>query len=99
MQRRAFLAYTAFTDASRLIDSRAWDGSDLFIVWPLPRFRFVTDRVRDLICSEEFTGVVLLDANELKWPAGVTPVISPGRLSYWFAEESARRIGGPLGIA
>ncbi len=93
------LSYTAFTDASHLIDPRAWDGSDCFIVWPLPRYHFVTDRVRDLICSEEFTGVSLLDANELKWPAGVIPALSPGRLSYWFSEEAARRIGGPLGIA
>jgi hypothetical protein len=93
------LVYSSFTDASRLIDPRAWDGSDCFIVWPLPRYFFVTDRVRSLICSEEFTGVSLVNVRDLKKPAGVISELSPGRLSYWFPAEAAQRIGGPLGIA
>jgi uncharacterized protein CXXCG len=92
------LVYTDFTDASRLIDLRAWDGSDCFILWPLPRYFFVTDRARNVIESEEFTGVSFTDVNDLKKPSGVIAGFSPGRLSYWLSQEAARRIGGPLGI-
>ncbi len=36
--------YTIATP-SRLIDDASWDGSDLFIVWPLPRYPFASDRL------------------------------------------------------
>jgi hypothetical protein len=35
-----FLRYTDLRDAEKLIDVTQWDGSDFFMVWPLPRFVF-----------------------------------------------------------
>ena len=35
----------AIAEASRLIDPAAWDGSDFFIVWPLPGYQFASDPV------------------------------------------------------
>jgi len=62
----------------------------------LPGFYFVTDRLAKVIRSEEFTGVSMTDVSEIKTH---TSELSPGRLSYWFDADAARRIGGPLGIA
>jgi len=90
------LVYSTFTDPTRLINRASWDGSDIFIVWPLPGFYFVTDRLAKVIRSEEFTGVSMTDVSEIKTH---TSELSPGRLSYWFDADAARRIGGPLGIA
>lgn len=46
--------YSAPTDVSRLIVRSEWDGSDIFLVWPLPRFIFVTHRIVRLITSRGF---------------------------------------------
>jgi hypothetical protein len=89
------LVYTSVTNPSQLFDTEAWDGSDVFMVWPLPRFIFATDRVAQLIMSEEFTGVELTELSELRVSSHE---LTPGRLSYWFPRQKAHRIGGPLGI-
>jgi hypothetical protein len=46
------LIYTSFTDASRLVDEKQWDGSDIFMVWPLPKFVMVANSVAELIRAE-----------------------------------------------
>ena len=38
----------AIAEPSRLIDPASWDGSDLFIVWPLPLFRFASERLANI---------------------------------------------------
>jgi hypothetical protein len=43
------LRYTGLTDAAQLIDESKWDGSDFFMVWPMPKFVFVTERVVTVI--------------------------------------------------
>jgi hypothetical protein len=90
------LVYSSFTDPSRLVDKRQWDGSDVFVVWPLPKFVFVTRRVAQLIKAHELTGVSLEVPEQLR-PSGST--ISPGRLSYRMPEARARELGEHLGIA
>ena len=40
-----------------MLDERAWDGSDLFIVWPYPRFIFASDRMKRLVERLKLTGV------------------------------------------
>jgi hypothetical protein len=39
-----------------LIDPAAWDGSDLFIVWPLPLFRFAGERLANILREEKLPG-------------------------------------------
>jgi hypothetical protein len=82
-------------DPSRLIDEAAWDGSDIFMVWPLPKFRFVSERTVDLIRSKKITGVAIVPAGEAINPSST---FGPGRLSWRMPEERARQIGEPLGI-
>jgi len=92
------LIYTRFSRADRLIDHASLDGSDVFIVWPMPRYYFVTDKVKDIIASEEFTGIAFTEYRDLVYPPGIVGGFNPGRLSYWFPPDVARRIGEPLGI-
>jgi len=87
--------YSAASNPARLIDVSQWDGSDFFIVWPLPNFIFVTDRVARAIRDNGFSGVVLKSPSDLCFSCGG---FSPGRLSYSMPEERARELGGSLGI-
>jgi hypothetical protein len=90
--------YSDFTNASRLIDEKQWDGSDFFIVWPLPRYIFVADRVARFIRAQKLAGARLQRLDTLKKHPGVIPGIRPGGLSYVMPEPCAREIGEPLGI-
>lgn len=89
------LVYSTFDDPSELIEASQWDGSDVFMVWPLPRYAFVTSRVSDLIRYHGLTGVDLEPVSDLR-ASGET--LTPGRLSRWMPEHRAREIGLPLGI-
>jgi hypothetical protein len=86
----------AIAEPSRLIDPSSWDGSDLFIVWPLPRFPFASDRLANILREERITGVKLIPAVDipLKRGNGATP----GRLLNWMPASRARALGDPLGI-
>jgi hypothetical protein len=86
----------AIAEPSRLIDTASWDGSDLFIVWPLPRFPFASDRLANILREERITGVKLISALDipLKRGNGATP----GRLLDWMPASRAHALGAPLGI-
>ena len=89
------LKYSGFDNPSKIIDTSLWDGSDFFMVWPLPKFIFVTERVVSFIKKEKLTGCQLIPVDKL-------PIselgLGPGRLSHWMPEERARVLGEPLGI-
>jgi hypothetical protein len=86
--------YSGCSNPNALIKESQWDGSDFFMVWPLPRFIFVTDRVVQTISNNNLTGVVLRQQKEL----GISDGYSPGRLSYWMPKKRAHELGAPLGI-
>jgi hypothetical protein len=85
------LVYTSFTDVRHLIEATQWDGSDVFMVWPLPRFVFVSNRLADLLRRWEVTGLQICAAESL---AARTGSLSPGRLSDWMPDAIARNIPG-----
>ncbi len=87
-------SYSCFTDPTRLIDDSQWDGSDFFMVWPLPKFIFVTQRVAQTIRRTKLQGAHLKHLSKLKCKSR----LGPGRLSYWMPEARARELGEPLGI-
>jgi hypothetical protein len=91
------LVYSGYTDPTKLIDPARWDGSDFFMVWPLPRFIFVTQRVRDFVKRMKLKGVKMVTLAELP-PKTIMGGLGPGRLSMWMPEERARQLGEPLGI-
>jgi len=90
------LIYSGFDKPEYLIDEKQWDGSDIFMVWPLPKFIFITEKVANLIKKEQLIGVQILSLNELAEYSGGN--LSPGKLSRWMPEEKAKELGKPLGI-
>lgn len=78
-------------DPSRLIDPSSWDGSDFFMVWPLPRYRFASDRLAQIIRRNKLSGVKLIPAAELPMKPGAK--LGPGTLETWMPEDRARELG------
>jgi hypothetical protein len=90
--------YSAWTNPERLIAPSQWDGSDFFMVWPLPMDIFVTEHVAQVIGEKRLSGGVLEPFEDITFPLEVVPKLSPGRLSYHMPEPRARELGEPLGI-
>jgi hypothetical protein len=86
----------AIAEPSRLIDPASWDGSDLFIVWPLPLFRFVSDRLANILRDERIAGAKLVPAPEISFKRG--NLATPGRLLNWMPASRAHALGDKLGI-
>jgi hypothetical protein len=82
--------YSTFTRPEKLIDQSRWDGSDFFIVWPLPRFIFMSQRARDVIVKHRLSGAAIESVGNLK--SGLVSSISPGKLEYWFPPEKVEKI-------
>jgi hypothetical protein len=90
-----YMKYSALCDPNRLFDSTAWDGSDVFMIWPLPKFIFVTKKVVDLFSRLKVKGAAFIPIGSIN--AGGNG-FCPGRLSHHFPNHVALRIGKPLGI-
>ena len=91
-----FQTYTKFTNPGQLIDEAIWDGSDFFLVWPMPLF-FITDRVASFIKAEKLTGVDVVEPHQFS-SSKLIRILGPVPLRYRFPEERARLIGEPLDI-
>jgi hypothetical protein len=88
--------YTLFTDPGHLIDESQWDGSDFFLVWPLPYF-FVTNRVAAVISSQRLTGLNLVRPDQISF-SRLIKAFGPLPLRLRFPEARARKLGDPLDI-
>lgn len=87
--------YSGVNNLGAVIDASKWDGSDFFMVWPLPKFIFVTDRVAQVVRQSRLAGAVLKQPRDVNLSGGT---VGGGRLSYWMPEDRARELGRPLGI-
>jgi hypothetical protein len=90
-----YTVYSGISNLGAVIDASKWDGSDFFMVWPLPKFIFVSDRAAQVICQSRLIGAVLKQPSDVNLSGGT---IGGGRLSYWMPQERARDLGGLLGI-
>ncbi len=90
------LVYTGVQDWSNLIDFDQWDGSDIFIVWPLPRFILVTDKVAKLLTDNKISELTLTPLRAME---PQEDELSPGRVGYWLSEEKMRSVSVPSDIA
>ena len=82
---------------SRLIDAAAWDGSDLFVVWPLPAFQFASDRLANILRQERVSGVKIIPAHEIHVERGAELI--PGPLNWSMPEKRARELSRRFGIS
>jgi hypothetical protein len=89
--------YSGLVNSEYLFDETQWDGSDFFMVWPMPRFILITQRVANCILDHRLSGAVIKHVQEL---SGVgKDGFSCGRLSYWMPESRARLLGETCKIA
>ena len=80
--------YSCFKKSSLLLDRQQWDGSDFFIVWPLPRFIFVTDRVAEVLRRHKLSGMKLQPLEKMKCQG----TLSPGNLAWYLPESKLEQI-------
>lgn len=90
------LRYSPLTHPERLFDRTQWDGSDIFMIWPLPMFIFVSPRAAKILQDLEVLGVDVIPITALR--VGDSG-FSPGRLSSWLPQRRADELGLQLGIA
>jgi hypothetical protein len=80
----------SIAEPSRLIDPKQWDGSDLFIVWPLPGYPFASDRLANILRQKKVSGVKVFPSIAIPVKKGAT--LSPGSLANNTSMERAREI-------
>jgi len=83
-------------EPSKILDPGAWDGSDLFMVWPVARHPFASDRLASIIRQEKLAGVRLIPPAAIDMDRGAR--INPGSLFEWLPEQRAEELSRQLGI-
>ncbi|MGD0902587.1 MAG: hypothetical protein ABR924_06555 [Terracidiphilus sp.] len=89
--------YSGITNYEKVIDWSQWTGEDFFIVWPLPLFKLITNRVAQWLKSHKVKSFRL---------SGLVPPHPPdekfgytvSRLSNFLPEDLAIKYGGPLNL-
>lgn len=71
--------FSGWSQAEKFLDRRNWDGSDFFVVWPLPLFIWVSDRVFEALIERDFSGTFFRSFDELT----SFPTLSPGWPSHY----------------
>ena len=89
--------YTGITNYEKLIDWSQWTGDDFFIVWPLPRYILVTERVAHWILGNHLKSCTLTRLDDFHHPAGASG-FTVGRLSNYMPEDLAIKYGGPFDL-
>ena len=89
-----YLHYTGLSKPKELVDRSCWEGGDFFILWPMPRYIFVTAHVITIVRDHQLTGTRHTPVAELAKTDGFTP----GRLHYYMPDDRAWKLGKPLGI-
>lgn len=86
--------YSPLKKADQLIDWSQWTEDDFFILWPLPAWILITQRVVDLLEKLKVKSYTLGSLKERPNSIG----FSVGRLSEHMPEDLAQKYGRPLGL-
>lgn len=89
--------YTGITNYEKLIDWSHWTGEDFFIVWPLPRFILITERVAHWILNNEVRSCSVQGLDDFDHPVGASG-FTVGRLSNFMPQDLAIKYGRPLDL-
>lgn len=82
--------YSGYSNPSLLFDLDAWDGSDLFLIWPLPRYIMAVLAVKNVVEQRGFSGATLASLEKL--PKVIAGTLTPGHLGDWFEQTKARQL-------
>jgi hypothetical protein len=86
--------YSPLKKANQLIDWAQWTGDDFFIIWPLPAWILITQRVVDLLEKVKIKSYRLGSLRDI--PSYMNMTV--GRLSDYMPEDVAQKVGRPLGL-
>jgi len=89
--------YSGITNYEKLIDWSQWTGDDFFIVWPMPLYILITERVAQWFLGRGVKSFCLKELDDFDQPVG-TAGFCPGLLSNYFPEDLAIKYGRPLGL-
>lgn len=89
--------YTGISNYEKLIDWSRWTGDDFFIVWPLPRFILITERVAQWMISNDVKSYSLRGLDDFDHPVGASG-FTVGRLSNFMPEDLAIKYGRPFDL-
>lgn len=77
--------YSGYSRPELIFDIDAWNGDDVFIIWPLPRYPMARESLKDLFERCDFSGVKFEPLRKL--PPIVAGTLSPGNPQDWFDPE------------
>ncbi|HEY5895331.1 MAG TPA: hypothetical protein VIT91_19085 [Chthoniobacterales bacterium] len=89
--------FSGYTDPGQLLDLDGWDGSDIFTIWPIPRYILATEAVRNLLVQYQFTGVRAEPITKL--PKVIAGTLTPGNVRDWFDEDQAGELDAEIDTA
>lgn len=92
-----FVRYSGISDPRHILNPASWDGSDIFMIWPLPLYRFVTEKFVQSVKDSGLSGVSFVQAFP-KLKQGVSSGFTPGRLAHYMPLSRARFLGRDLDI-
>jgi hypothetical protein len=88
-----FIAPCLPTKTDKLPSGSQW----LFIVWPLPGYRFASDRLATILRQEKVSGVELAPAPKLPTERGAR--VAPATLTACMPKDRARELSQRFGIS
>lgn len=90
------LVYSSPSQCESLIDPKSWDATDVFMVWPLPRFIFLSEQAAKFFLEIKLNNTRILPLSA--FPSS-SAQLSPGLLSYWLSEKRLSEVQETLASA
>ena len=81
--------YESFNDSLALFNEKRWDGSDVFMIWPLPKTIFITERVKNMIETFDIGGVEIIPLKRIR--TSIDGTLIPGSVWNYLPENIAKR--------
>jgi hypothetical protein len=73
-----------------MFDIDAWDGSDFFIMWPLPVYKCASAGLMKLISEHGWTGVRFTAIED--WKVNLAGKIGPGLITSWIEGRTGKNL-------
>lgn len=87
--------FTRVADWSKVFDVGSWDGSDVFMIWPMVNSIFVTERVVSVLIRHELKHVKCTPIERLELHDFGFAI---GPMSQYMTDDLAQSRGSPMGL-